>query len=101
MDKTLIGTDLKFTLALTASGFDPETDDWHVDILRGNKVVETFQRDDLAQTEDGTWVLCIETENYGTGPYDILVTAHVPDDDFPDGIRTELYRQKLINLSRS
>ena len=101
MDKTLIGTDLKFILTLSASGFDPETDDWHVDILRGNKVVQTFHRKDLSQTENGEWLLCIETKDYGTGPYDILVTAHVPDVDFPDGIRTELYRQKLINLSRS
>ena len=40
--------------------------------------------------------LCLETKNYGVGQYDVIITVNIPDTDFADGIRTEVYRTHLL-----
>lgn len=40
--------------------------------------------------------LCLETKDYGVGQYDVVITVNIPDTDFADGIRTEVYRTHLL-----
>lgn len=89
-----VGTELKFKVDISSTGFNMDSDDWSVKIVRGNKSREFFKADCIAG-EDG-WYVCFDTRDFGPGLYFAVITAHVPDSDFGDGIRTEVKKFKLI-----
>lgn len=95
-DKVYVGTELKYKVTITASGFDMDTDDWTVTIARG-KVSKTFAKSECIHGEDG-WYVCLDTTELGAGAYHAVVTAYVPDTDFPDGLRTEVKRFELPSV---
>lgn len=95
-----VGTDLKFLVEPTASGFNKTEDDWEVEVSRGNGKVFHFDRDDLARDEEDNFYVCFSTETYGSGLYMITIIAHVPDVDFEDGYREEVENLALINIKK-
>lgn len=98
--KDFVGTDLKFLVEPSATGFDKETDDWEVIVSRGKGRELHFDRDDLAKDGQGNFYVCFSTEAFGSGLYMITVIAHVPDDDFEDGYRDEVENFALINIGK-
>ena len=96
-----VGTDLKFLVEPTATGFDKEEDDWEVIISRGNGKELHFDRDDLAKDDEGNFYVCFSTSEFGSGLYMITVIAHVPDNDFEDGFREEVENIALINIKKT
>ena len=100
-DSVYIGTDLKFFINVESSGFSQDSDDWYVVLMRGNREVKTYEKNDMLKDTEGNWFVCIETEEFSAGVYSIKIVAKVPDDDFPDGIRTEIYKQQLMTVSRA
>jgi len=92
-DKTYLGTELKYKVTITASGFSMDDDDWSVTISRG-KISKSFPKSECIHGEDG-WYVCFDTSELGAGQYIATITALVPDDDFPDGFRTEVQKITL------
>lgn len=95
-----VGTDLKFLVEPSASGFDKEEDDWEVIVSKGKGKEFHFDRDDLAKDDQGNFYVCFSTEVYGSGKYMITVIAHIPDNDFEDGYREEVENAALINVKK-
>ena len=94
-----VGTDLKFAISISSPGFDITEDDFTVDIRRGPKQIH-FEKEELIEDESGQYYVCFDTTELGSGLIEAIITAHVPDDDFDDGIRTEVAKVKLLIARR-
>lgn len=94
------GTDLKYAIVMEAPGFSMEEDDWSVEIRSGKKVLATYPKEDCIVDGDGQYYVCIEHDVLSVGTIDIVFRASVPDTDFPDGIRDEVDKKKLIVLKK-
>lgn len=92
-DKVYVGTERKWKITASATGFSLDTDDWNVTITRG-KTSKTFQKDECVHGQDG-WYVTYNTADFGAGMYYAVLTAYVPDNDFDDGTRTEVKKFDL------
>lgn len=99
MQEITQGTDIKFLVKIESVGFDQDDDDWYIELMTGNNAARRYNKGDMELTEDG-WVLPIETSGLKPTAYDIKVTAYIADLDFPDNMRTEVFRQPLMVVKR-
>ena len=98
MESAFYGTELKFLVEIEASGFSMETDDFTVTIKRGTKQ-RVFAKNELVHLDEYYYV-CFDTAEFGSGMIQAIVTAYVPDADFPDGLRTEVFAMDLLKVNR-
>lgn len=92
-DSIIKGTEVKFKVDLSASGFDMDSCDFFFTIYCGGKTLTVHKRD---LVYDGTdWYLCFDTSGFNSGTMTVTTTAFIPDSDFPDGLRTEIDKQTL------
>lgn len=99
MERAFLGTELKFLVEITAGGFTMADDDFTVTIRRGSKQ-RVFQKSELIEDENHKFYVCFDSAEFGTGVIQAIVTAYVPDTDFPDGLRTEVYMMDLLTVNR-
>lgn len=97
-ENVYIGTELKFKVSIVADGFSMSDDDFSVEIVRGDRRL-LFEKDDLVRDGDDFYC-CFDTAYFGTGYIQAIIRAYVPDDDFDDGIRTEVYKFDLLKIER-
>lgn len=84
-----IGTDLKFKITLTADGFDQSRDDYDIDFYCGTQV-KHYNQSHMITGSDGFHYLCIKTDDLAPGMMKMVITAHIPDRDFSEGVRKEI-----------
>lgn len=99
MESVIIGTEVKFAVSIKAQGFDMAENNFTLSIMKGRNVVKGYSKSDLV-VEDGTYLLCIDTEEIGVGTFDLAVNAKIPDDDFDDVYRTEIDRVPLMTVKK-
>lgn len=99
MERAFIGTELKFLVEIEAGGFSMVDDDFTVTIKRGSKQ-KVFAKTDLARDAEDNFYVCFDSAEFGSGMIQAVVTAYVPDTDFPDGFRTEVFLMDLVNVNR-
>ena len=87
-------TELKFTLDIQSEGFDMATDDFKV-IIKNTKSSIEIPKSEMILTDDDEYIFTVDTGVMGTGEYWVIIYAYVPDEDFDDGIRTEVQKQML------
>ena len=92
-----IGEELKYLVQLTASGFSMADDDFKIEVSCGSQK-KTYEKSDLIVDGQGKYYLAIDTSDFRKGDLYATVTAYVPDEDFDDGVRTEMFQQKLLTL---
>lgn len=97
-DKIYDGTEVKFLLEILTSGFDMNEDDFEVILTRGNKRMTLGKADLLC--DDDYWYVAFDTGFFGPGTVNCIVKAYVPDDDFDDGLRTEVIKFDLLTILR-
>ena len=99
-DFAYIGEELKFAVKLTAQGFSMDDNNFEF-VLSCGKTEITVPKGDVLRDIQGNYYLAIDTSVFKK-PGDLYATAYayVPDEDFPDGYRTEIDRQKLILLKK-
>lgn len=89
------GTDLKFKIDIKADGFDMEYDDFCVALKYGNGIIEV-PKENIVNDGEGNYYMLVDTSNFrGCGLVSMIVTAYVPDEDFPTGIRREVAKIDL------
>lgn len=96
MERPFLGTDLKFIIEIESPGFDMARDDFEV-LLEGGEGSVLLRKEDMVQ-DDSNWYICFSTKDLGTGLIRATVTAHVPDDDFEDGIRDEVDKYVIADI---
>lgn len=98
-DRIFVGTELKFKVDIQAGGFSMEDDDFTVTIRRRNQE-RVFHKEDMVIDGEGGYYVCFDTAEFGTGIISAVVTAYVPDQDFPDGLRTEVTEMDLVIVDK-
>lgn len=107
-DRGFLGTEAKYLVEVSSPGFDMVRDDFEIDLKRGNTtkhyaksdlVTETYTETEGGQEVERTnFYLCFDTKDFGKGMLTAIITAHVPDHDFPDGIRDEVDKFDFFNI---
>jgi hypothetical protein len=92
-----LGSGQKWAVTLTCEGFSMNEDDWKIIITCGNKVLE-FTKENSVQDENGQWYIAVDTSKLSPGKAIITCVAYVPDEDFENGVRTEILERGLINI---
>lgn len=110
-EKALVGTELKYKVEVTASGFSMDENDFTVEVRRGSRS-KVYGKNDMiireveSEGEGGQTVteteyyITIDTAFFGSGKYDFITRAYVPDDDFDDGLRTEIDKQSILIVNK-
>ena len=96
-EKAYIGSDVKFIVEPTSTGFNKLTDDFEVLLKKGN-VTKLFHKSDMVVDAQNNYYICFNTAEFGKGLIQAIVTAHVPDSDFEDGYRDEVDKLDLLNV---
>ena len=96
-DEAFLGTEKKYVIDIKSQGFDMDTDDFEVVLKRGGNTL-TFHKSDLLKDEEDNWYIAFNTAALGAGTVSITVTAHVPDTDFPDGLRDEVDKFNFLRI---
>ena len=94
------GTEVKYLLALTAPGFDMNTDNFCVDVSCSGKNIHFRKQDLVYDVGEDKWYLCFDTKYFRSGEIVATVTAYITDGDFSDGIRDEVVRVKIGQLKK-
>lgn len=107
-DSGFLGTERKFLVEMVSPGFDMARDEFEVVLTRG-KTQRVFYKSDMIeetytvtenniQVEKKNYYLCFNTRDFGPGIIVATLVAHVPDGDFPDGIRDEVDEFALMDV---
>ncbi len=94
LDDIFVGTELKFALDITADGFDMDNDGWSVTV-KGSLGSVRIDKSDCIDDGESNWFFTFDSTAVGPGQPVAIVTAYVPDNDFPDGLRTEVDKVNL------
>ena len=86
-EKILITADLPDDLTMTEVDFEVE-----VMNAEAKDKKKTFKKTECILTDDGDYVVIIDTDDYGVGMLMVKVTFMIPDKDFPDGFRKSVVR---------
>lgn len=103
MKKYYIGTELKFALTITSSGFNMDSDPWIAVVTNGSNSIQYGRgKDNTVIDDNGQWYILVNTSELGSGQYYLIVEIDVPDDDFSDGYRHEVFKQErpLCNVTK-
>lgn len=97
-ERIWVGTELKFRLDIKAEGFSMVDDNFAVAIVRGDKK-KILRKEDLVCDENDDYYVCFDTEEFGPGLVQAVIVAYIPDDDYDDGFREEVYQIDLIQIN--
>ena len=92
-----IGSELKYKVVIAAAGFDIDRDDFQIECICGSKK-KLYQKKDILLDGQGNYYLAVDTTGFKKGTLYAVTTMYIPDEDFPDGLRTEVDKQKLDDL---
>lgn len=107
--KTIKGTDLKYRVEINCSGLDVSIDRVECTVVGGGTslpIPPLGEQADLEhdartlynEDEENVLYICFNTSVFPNTSLHLIVKAYVPDEDFPDGFRTEIAKTKLCDL---
>lgn len=109
------GTEIKFSIDLTAKGFSMDDDDFDVEVLStrgsvsGSKggtstdLTIFHENSDSSDSsgDEGAWYVLVKTDSLGIGELKVKATAHIPDASAFDGVRNEIASASLGTLQNA
>lgn len=98
VQRVFVGTGLNLAISITADGFDMDVNDFFVNVSCGNKVI-ALTKNDLKKNEDNVYIATIDTSLLGSGMMSVTTIAHIPDENWQKGYRTEINKQDVLYLT--
>ena len=90
------GTDLKFLVEMSSTGFNMDTDDWSISVKNANKVVLEIPKSQcVREAAEGKWYVHINADILKPGTLSLVAHIRVPDVNFEDGYRDE-YEERSV-----
>lgn len=95
MQTFIVGSDVKILVAaelpddLTLPDVDFTVKVYNVSQIDKEKV---YQKSDCIETEEGDYVVLVDSDELGIGVYRCLLTVQIPDTDYPSGFRKEVVK---------
>ena len=107
MAKFYKGTEVKFSINLTAQGFSMDDDDFEIEVVSPRASVKGYKTpsqgsptdliifretdsDSSSSEETGTWYGVVDTSKLNVGEMRVIATAHIPDLNANDGVRDDI-----------
>ena len=94
-----IGSELKYLVEITAGGFNMMDDNFEIEVSVGNKK-KIYAKSDLLIDQEGNFYLVIDSSEFKSGDMYATTFVYIPDNDFPDGLRTEIEKTKLTRIEK-
>lgn len=94
MAEIIRGTEIKFNLNIQpVGGISMSAFDFYVaTYAQGTPQRSIVNKSDCTKVNNDNYTLPVDTASLGLGLLILDVYAYVPDQDFPDDLRTEIYR---------
>ena len=113
MAKFYKGSEVKFSISLTAPGFSMDEDDFEIEVasprgsVKGYKNppagtpldVLIFKETSDDSSGESAWFAIVDSSKLSTGDLRVIATAHIPDPNANDGIRDDIAVASLGTLS--
>lgn len=92
IENVVVGTKKKLALHIEPMGNITMADyNFVVEYFCSEMKVERVIKDDMLKVDDEHYIIRIDTAKVGCGRLKCRVIAYLPDSDFDDGIRPEIY----------
>lgn len=86
-----LGTEFKLNISIAPiESMTMDDYDFSVKVFCLPNAVAAFEKSDAIRVDSNNYILPVNTGLVGTGRIKCEVTAHIPDGDFHDGLRTEV-----------
>ena len=86
-----LGTELKLNINIEPMDSITMDDyDFEVEVYCSVKRIVTVLKKDAIRIDENNYVILVDTMETGAGDLKCRVTAYIPDEDFDDGLRTEV-----------
>lgn len=93
-----LGTEKKLALTITSQGFSMDTDPWQVTIVNGKNQIVCNRTQNAVVDSSNQWYLLVDTKLLGVGTPKVIIEIDVPDEDFDDNYRHEVYVKRLDTI---
>lgn len=64
--------------------------DFEVEVYCSVKKAIIIKKKEAIRVDGNNYIICFNTDDIGAGDLKLKITAHIPDSDFNDGLRTEV-----------
>ena len=89
-----LGTKFKLNIEITPiDGVTLDDYDFEIDVWASSKKVAHYTKMDTIKVDSNNRMIRVDTEELGAGDLKYKIRAIIPDGDFPDGVRPEVYMQ--------
>lgn len=86
-----IGTEIKLNISIDPiDGVTMDDYDFTIEAYCSAKRVMTIKKEDALRVDSSNYIILLDTTILGAGNLKCKITAHIPDDDFSDALRTEV-----------
>ena len=90
-ESPFIGTELKLNIHIEPIGDTTMDDyDFEVEVYCSPKRPIIISKANAIRVDSDNYIVLVDTNVVGAGDLKCKVTAHIPDGDFPDQLRTEV-----------
>lgn len=90
-NKVYIGTEMKLNISIEPlEGYTMDDYDFSVEIYVSPRKVVSVTKQDCLRVDQNNYIVLLDTNLVGVGNLMCKVTAHIPDEDFEDGLRSEV-----------
>lgn len=90
-NKIVLGTELKLNIYIPPLGdLTALNYDFQVHFYCNPRKVKSFEKKDLVVIDDNNYIACLDSTEVGVGKLKCNMIAYIPDEDFDDGLRTEI-----------
>lgn len=87
------GSDLKLNIHIEPlGGLTMDDYEWYVECYCSDETPIKITKDKARRVDDSNFIITLNTQQLGIGPLQCIITAHIPDEDFDDKLRTEISR---------
>lgn len=89
--KVYLGTEVKLNIHIEPMGnLSMDDYDFNVEFSCNPRKVVRIEKEELIRADSANYVALVDTTRIGIGEIKVKVTAYIPDEDFADGLRTEI-----------
>lgn len=93
------GEEVKYRITIDKEGFDMYLNNFKVVLYWGNPRLRlSIDKPEMFMDEDGYWYFTFSTE-YMDDDIEVNCIMDIPDDNYPDGIRTEVDKRTLCHVT--
>lgn len=99
MEDRYLGEEIKICVRATEeSGLEMSEYNWRIKLWTRNSKQVYISKGECVPQDDGSYVVCLDTNHVGAGILKLGVIAQLPDAYFDDGLRTSIAYTEVVRI---